>query len=414
MHNVKVIVEYGTEIDLRESVVSQVTKIPLKGTDKVFGAAVFDDNGRLLPLISEYLSWATKTQDLSTNSALTYGRNLAYFLGYLQSRRGFSENESDEAFLTVQKHVIQEYFSHLEKEQELSSKTIRNRDACLRAFVSDYLCQPQGDKLALREDDPWLGKFLSKSPKNSKIESCSFEELEALIRSSYSERERTLIQFLFDSGLRRSELPRVTLADINAAIKFNSEEFVASEHANPVTPQYSPLFVKGSKGRANQIKPRWTLVSKPTLMRIRKYHSSPLYKRHSRKYTDPDSTPAFFNAQGLPFSAKSISKLVERLSKRAITNGALSKSISPHKLRHGNAYAILQSEDLGVDFLDRLVIVQKNFGHNQLSTTEMYTSIPQDLYNKMCDEHGQIMTRAQKMSYLLANTQLKIRLTQDR
>lgn len=407
-------VEYGAEIDLTQSVINKFAHNQLKGTDEVIGTGVFDDNGKLLPLISGYLSWATYTQTLSTKSALTYGRNLAYFLSYLRGQRGFYADESDEAFLTVQKHVIQGYFSHLEKSEGLSSKTIRNRDACLRSFVSEYLCQSQGDKPPLREDDPWSGKFLSKSPKNSKIESCSLEELKALIEASYSERERALIQFLFDSGLRRSELPRVTLADINSALAFNSEEFVSSNHPSPMTPQYSPLYTRGSKGRANQIKPRWTLISKPTLMRVRKYHSSPLYKRYARKYKKPENTPAFFNAAGKPFTEKSISKLLERLSKRAINTGTLAKSISPHKLRHGNAYAILQSDDLGQDFLDRLVIVQKNFGHNQLSTTEMYTSIPQDIYNKMCDENGQIMTRAQKMSYLVENTQLKIGLTQER
>jgi len=88
--------------------------------------------------------------------------------------------------------------------------------------------------------------------------------------------------------------------------------------------------------------------------------------------------------------------------------GHLTRNISPHQLRHGNAYAILQSNDLGTDFLDRLVIVQKNLGHNQLSTTQMYTSIPQDIYNSLCDENGDLLTRAEKMKRLSEQTQLKI------
>ena len=82
--------------------------------------------------------------------------------------------------------------------------------------------------------------------------------------------------------------------------------------------------------------------------------------------------------------------------------------ISPHKLRHGYAYAILQSNDLGADYLDRLVIVQKNLGHNQINTTHMYTGIPHDIYNSMCDENGDLLTRAEKMRRLSEQTQLKI------
>jgi len=216
-----------------------------------------------------------------------------------------------------------------------------------------------------------------------------------------------LLQFLYDSGLRRSELPRVTLEDFWNAANFNSEKFIANDSDQPIQANYIPLEVKGSKGRANQIKPRWTLISSATIKRIQKYHASLLYKKYARKYTTPAETPAFFNANGTPFTPSSITKLLERVSKRAIKQGRLQRIISPHKLRHGNAYAILQSNDLGTDYLDRLVIVQKSFGHNHLSTTQMYTSIPQDIYNSMCDENGELLTRAEKMERLSKATQLK-------
>ncbi|WP_420230789.1 tyrosine-type recombinase/integrase [Psychrobacter sp. ER1] len=131
-------------------------------------------------------------------------------------------------------------------------------------------------------------------------------------------------------------------------------------------------------------------------------------QKHARKYVNPDQTPAFFNAKGTPYTRKAINELLERLSKRAIKKGRLDRVISPHKLRHGNAYAILQSNDLGSDYLDRLVIVQKNLGHNHLSTTQMYTSIPQEIYNTICDENGDLLTRAEKMRRLSEQTQLKI------
>lgn len=63
---------------------------------------------------------------------------------------------------------------------------------------------------------------------------------------------------------------------------------------------------------------------------------------------------------------------------------------------------------MGSDYLDRLVILQKNLGHNHLNTTQIYTSIPQDIYNSMCDEKGDLLTRAEKMKRLSEKTQLKI------
>lgn len=38
----------------------------------------------------------------------------------------------------------------------------------------------------------------------------------------------------------------------------------------------------------------------------------------------------------------------------------------------------------------------------------MYTDIPHDIYNSMCDENGDLLTRAEKMRRLSEQTQLKI------
>lgn len=386
---------------------SQIPNLTLEQTVKVTGVGVFDDNGKILPLISEYLSYQSKHEKIAYKSAGTYGKNLTYFLKYIRSRPDYEDDETDEVFITVPGYVIQEYLTFLTLNGGKESSTVRNRDATIRAFI-EYLCSPTEDREQLRKSNPYSNGYLSKAPKRTPIDPCTLDDLAILIKSTFSERERLLLQFLYDSGLRRSELPRVTLEHFRNAINFNSEKFITSDSDHPIHVNYAPLEVNGSKGRGNEIKPRWTLVSTATIQRIQKYHASPLYKKYARKYTSHAETPAFFNAEGTPYTSKSISKLLERISKRAMEQGLLTQTISPHQLRHGNAYAILQSNDLGSDFLDRLVIVQKNLGHNQLSTTQMYTSIPQDIYNSMCDENGDLLTRAEKMKRLSEQTQLKI------
>ncbi|PYE38438.1 tyrosine-type recombinase/integrase [Psychrobacter fozii] len=396
------------ELDLSKSyLISEILDLSLDQKVKVNGVGVFDDSGKILPIISEYLSYQFKHEKIAYETANTYGKNLTYFLKYIRSRPDYNDDETDEVFITVPGYVIQEYFTFLSSEERRSSATIRNRDGAIYAFIN-FLCSCTEDRQPLREDNPYSNGYLSKVPKRTPIISCTLDDLFILIKSTQSERERVILQFLYDSGVRRSELIRVTLKDFRDPINFNSEKFISADSDQPIHAGYVPLAIKGSKGRGNQIKPRWSLVSSATIKRIQKYHASPLYKKHARKYSSPDETPAFFNAKGTPYTRSAINKLLERLSKRAIKKGRLNRIISPHKLRHGNAYAILQSNDLGSDYLDRLVIVQKNLGHNQLSTTQMYTSIPQEIYNSICDENGDLITRSEKMRRLSEQTQLKI------
>ncbi|MGP4717329.1 tyrosine-type recombinase/integrase [Psychrobacter sp. T6-6] len=399
-----------TELDLsRSCLLSEVPNLLLYETIKVNGVGVFDDNGKILPIISEYLSYKSKHERIAYKSVNTYGKNLIYFLSYIRSRPDYDNDETDEVFLSVPAYVIQEYLTFLARDDHKSSATIRNRDATLRAFI-EYLCSPTEDREQLRKNNPYDNGYLSKVPKRTPISSCNLNDLFILIKSTRSERERVILQFLYDSGLRRSELPRVSLEDFKDSVNFNSKSFITCDTDLPIHTDYVPLKVKGSKGRGNQIKPRWTLVSSATIKRIQKYHASPLYKKYARKYLKSSDTPAFFNAKGTPYTPSAINKLLERVSKRAIKKGLLNRTISPHKLRHGNAYSILQSNDLGIDYLDRLVVVQKNLGHNQLDTTQMYTSIPQDIYNNMCNKNGELITRAEKMRRLSEQTQLKIRI----
>ncbi|GAA77194.1 integrase/recombinase XerD [Pseudoalteromonas sp. BSi20480] len=398
----------NTQIDLSKSCLHEtIPNLSLDTVVKVSGVGVFDDNGKVLPIISEFLSYQSKHEKIAFKSASTYGKNLTYFLTYIRNRSDYEDDETDEVFLTIPSYVIQEYLTYLSVDELLSSSTIRNRDASIKAFI-EYLCSRTEDREPLRDDNPYVEGFLSKSPKRKPLSPCALDDLFVLIESTRFERERALLQLLYDSGLRRSEVPRLTLEDFKAASIFNSEKFIAHDTDIPIQTDYSPLEVKGSKGRGNQIKPRWTLVSSATLKRIQKYHSSPLYKKHARKYKSAAETPAIFNAEGTPYTPSAINKLLERVSKRAMKSGRLNRLISPHKLRHGNAYAILQSNDLGEDYLDRLVIVQKSLGHNYLETTQIYTSIPQDIYNSMCAENGELLTRADRMRRLVERTQLKI------
>lgn len=249
------------KLDLSKScLLNEIPNLSLNKTVTVNGVGIFDDDGKILPIISEYLSYQSKHQIISYKSAVTYGRNLSYFLNYIRSRPDYDDNESDEVFITIPKYVIQEYLTFLIREDHKSSSTVRSRDETIHAFIQ-YLCSPTEDRDKLRQDNPYSDGLLSKPPKRTPISSCTLDDLFILIEFTDSERERALLQFLYDSGLRRSELPRVTLQDFKDTSNFSSEKFISCDTDQPIHADYVPLKVKGSKGRGNQIKPRWTLLS---------------------------------------------------------------------------------------------------------------------------------------------------------
>ena len=241
------------------------------------------------------------------------------------------------------------------------------------------------------------------------VQPSSLAELEQLILHAHSERERCLIQAVYDSGARVSEVPRITLQAVRNALDFHKLRFVAASGDVPLQPDYCPLHIAGSKGRRDQIKPRITLVSRTVLERIDAYHRTPLYRRLANKYESPETTPAFFNAQGTPHITKSVEKLFERTSKRALKAGKIRRAISPHKLRHGGAYAILGSPDLGQSYLDRLVTLTKSYGHNSETTSEGYTLIPFDIFQKLREPNAVVKTKAGEMHTLRERTTKRIR-----
>ena len=228
-----------------------------------------------------------------------------------------------------------------------------------------------------------------------------------MIESTPHERERCLLQFIFDSGVRRSEVSRVTRFSIDEAIRLGQAISPLEPRSLGVPSNYYLLHINGSKGGGDQIKERLSMVSPATLERVKRYHASAIYKRHSRIFPK-DKAPAFLNAHGKPYTANSISALLARVSKRAIRQLKLEKSISPHKLRHGYAYALLNSKDIGDDYLERLGMLKVSMGHASFKSTEMYTQIPPSLLNAVCGTNLEAASKAVDMEKLFSETKLSI------
>lgn len=371
----------------------------------VTGVVVFNSELKVLPYVSSWLTEALRSGQTPLSTISTYAKNFSYLIDFLEERRLFQYQKLDDCLLYIQEHTFKEYFAHLKNVEGLAPATISNRDSTFQAFFNNYLCKTRNNGKAIREDNPYERGLNYGGAKSKLVEMCSLDELTALMSCTKSEREKVLLQFMFDSGLRRSEIPRVTKDHIDEALRTNNQMYVADDNTIFIPSEYKQVRVLGSKGRNRQIYERYTLTSIHTLGRIRRYFSTPEYRRQTKIFGL--EIPAFLNSYGKPYTVRAISKLFQRLSCRALKQGFIKRPINPHMLRHGFAGSLLRSPDLGVHAVDKLVLLQICLGHAFLKTTQIYTQLPYEIYGKVYDKNGEILTRSSLMENLNAKTKTR-------
>lgn len=148
-------------------------------------------------------------------------------------------------------------------------------------------------------------------------------------------RDRAMLETLYSTGLRVSELAGMNVNDLSL------DEGLVS------------VIGKGNKQR---IVP----IGEAAVSAIRAYRASLTAKPDKVE----DNQAVFLNRFGRRISTRSIARVLDR----AVTKIAMAKKISPHKLRHSFATHLL---DAGAD----LRSVQELLGHASLSTTGMYTHV---------------------------------------
>lgn len=168
----------------------------------------------------------------------------------------------------------------------------------------------------------------------------SIEEIDRMIAQidmskSESHRNRAIIEMLYGSGLRVSELVNLQLSNIY------------------LQEGYMRITGKGSKQRLVPISPvaiEWFAYW--------------LQDRNALDIKPEAADIAFVNRYGRQLTRAMIFTIIKRLAEAA----GIQKNISPHTLRHSFATHLLQN---GAD----LRIIQQLLGHESISTTEIYTHV---------------------------------------
>jgi len=287
-------------------------------------------------LIDRFLRYLRAERNASPHTEKNYRNDLEQFREYLE-RQGIP------TFASVSYEEARRYLAGLSL-KEYARRTLSRKLSALRSFYMFLVRE------GLAESSPFA---LVRSPKQErKLPVFLYlEEMRELLEAPdpadpLGLRDRAVLETLYASGMRVSEL---------AALDTDSVDLASG---------IALVFGKGSKER-------YVPLGEYAVEAIRNY----LRRARPHLVKDPAQEALFLNRAGGRLTDRSVRRIVDR----AVEQAALRKNISPHTLRHSFATHMLEA---GAD----LRTVQELLGHENISTTQIYTHITRDhlqaIYNR--------------------------------
>jgi len=297
----------------------------------------------MIKSIENFLHYLSVEKGYSENTISAYKNDLAGLIEYAQKDAAFSRPGASWAHFTRQ-HMLG-YMLNL-KERGYVATTSARKIAAARSFFSFLLAEG-----TIKNDptenmsSPSVGKALPKPIPISQVR----QLLEQPSKSSTSEsrRDRAMLELLYASGMRISELVSLNMGDVN----FEGDFFVRCL----------------GKGRKERIIPLYEQIAKT----VKTYVDEDRPKlAHGKK-----ENALFLNARGDRLTRQGFWQKLKEYAKSA----GLSSQISPHTLRHSFATHMLSG---GAD----LRSVQELLGHANISTTQVYTHLTTDQVRRTYDK----------------------------
>ena len=284
---------------------------------------------------SAYIDHLRIERGLSENSLTSYGRDLRYFLEFLQNR--------DLELSQVTATVLSDFEVWL-KDRSLAISSINRTNSAVKSFL--IYCAREYD-LNLPTGEISSHKIARKLPK-----ALTIDEITSLIESAKSLSEATslrdvaLLELLYSTGGRVSEIIGINIIDL-AKVESDNEVI-----------QTIKLRGKGAKERIVPIGSYALSALDNYLVRIR-----PALVAKSGK----NENALFLNSRGGRLSRQSAWNIVLEAAQACGLEG----KVSPHVFRHSYATHLL---DGGAD----IRVVQELLGHSSVTTTQIYTLVTID------------------------------------
>lgn len=291
----------------------------------------------------EYIHYLQIERGLSDNTLTAYRRDLTQYK-QLMKELSFTNWEQ------VERHHIVQFLATL-KAEDKSPATISRMISSIRSFhqflVNDQIVTTD---VSLHIEMPKQGRTLP--------DVLSVEEINQLLSIEGDEpltiRNKAMLELLYATGLRVSELIELEMNDIHLTMGFVR------------------CIGKGNKER---IVPIGTLAIEA--MEHYVHYARPILVKRNKTETN-----FFVNHHGRSLSRQGFWKLLKKLT----LDAGLTKTITPHTLRHSFATHLLEN---GAD----LRSVQEMLGHADISTTQIYTHVSR---SRLSDTYNQFHPRAQK------------------
>ncbi|QIM18069.1 site-specific tyrosine recombinase XerD [Leucobacter coleopterorum] len=292
-----------------------------------------------------YLRYVAIERGLSANSQAAYRRDLEAYTAWLETRE--LENLAE-----VTQDTLASYVAELAA-QGLASASITRRLSTVRGmhrFLFDEGLLPENVATTVRT--PRRAQRLPKA--------LPIEEVEALLAAAGGEdpvalRNRALLELLYASGARVSEVTALDVDDLLAAPD-QDDAWGDPEHA---LEEGGFLRVTG-KGAKQRIVPYGSYAGRALAAYL--VRARPAMVAHGR------GTPALFvGPRGARLSRQSAWLVIRAAAKRA----GITDEVSPHTLRHSFATHLLAG---GAD----VRTVQELLGHASVTTTQIYTQVTAD------------------------------------
>jgi len=287
-------------------------------------------------LVDQFITYLRSERHFSAHTARCYAADLDQFRAFFGHPNGASNGENgratDQKLLGVDTEAVRSFMSHL-RDKNYCKSTVARKLATLRSFYKflmrrSFVANNPVAPIRTPKQDKKLPKYLEVSQIEKLLNNCDTSTL-------LGSRDRAILETLYSTGMRVSELIMLNVADIDLA---------------------SSIVRVHGKGKKERVIPLGPGAVKAII------HYLDLRRAASLSRMDADAL--FINKHGQRLSTRSVRRKLDKY----LLEAGLDLSVSPHTLRHSFATHMLQR---GAD----LRSVQELLGHQSLSTTQIYTQI---------------------------------------
>lgn len=295
----------------------------------------------MMDRVEQFLDFLNVEKAYSANTIAAYKNDLTQFVSFLEAHA----HPRPSSWEQVNKQMMVDYILHM-REREYTASTVARKIAAVKSHCHFLVSEGHlSDDPTATLDSPRLKKRLPRT--------LSIRDVDRLVEqpSKYVTpkgfRDRALLEMLYATGMRVTEIVTLRLTDVNLAS--------------------GSVRVTHGKGLKERIIP----IHERAVEAIEAY----LQKGRIHLAKDPTQKFLFLNNQGKPLTRQGLWLIV----KQYVDEVGISRDVTPHTLRHSFATHLLSR---GAKLPD----VQKLLGHVNISTTQIYTQVTNERLREVYDE----------------------------